>query len=79
MLNVRYVDRIQREMLAVAHDIVKGGNGKVAVEEEWELDAAVVKKLKELADRCNQQALLTKVVRIATRIVGLYDPMIPRS
>lgn len=49
------------------------------MEEEWELDAAVVKKLKELADRCNQQALLTKVVRIATRIVGLYDPMIPRS
>ncbi|XP_015696225.2 kinetochore protein NDC80 homolog [Oryza brachyantha] len=58
VVNVRDVDRMQREMLAVENDNAKLENGKAILEEKgWELDAAVVAKLEEiegLVDQCNQ-------------------------
>ncbi|KAG8087428.1 hypothetical protein GUJ93_ZPchr0010g8252 [Zizania palustris] len=58
VVNVRDVDRMQREIQAVERDIVKSETGKVSLEEKgWELEAAVVGKLEEiegLVEQCNQ-------------------------
>ncbi|KAL5220463.1 hypothetical protein ABZP36_025176 [Zizania latifolia] len=58
VVNVRDVDRMQREIQAVERDIAKSETGKAALEEKgWELEATVVGKLEEiegLVEQCNQ-------------------------
>ncbi|KAF0899880.1 hypothetical protein E2562_025122 [Oryza meyeriana var. granulata] len=58
VVNVRDVDRMQREIQAVEHDNSRLENGKATLEEKgWELDAVVVRKLEEieaLVEQCNQ-------------------------
>ncbi|KAL5219842.1 hypothetical protein ABZP36_024555 [Zizania latifolia] len=58
VVNVRDVDRMQREIQAVERDIAKSETGKAALEEKgWELEATVVGKLDEiegLVEQCNQ-------------------------
>nr|XP_034596781.1 kinetochore protein NDC80 homolog [Setaria viridis] len=57
-LNVRDMERMHREMLAIERDIANAENGKAALEDKaWELDAKLVTKLEELeglAEQCNQ-------------------------
>lgn len=58
VVNVRDVDRMQREIQSVERDNVKLENGNATLEEKgWELEAAVVGKLEEiegLVEQCNQ-------------------------
>uniref|UniRef100_A0A0D9X8R5 Kinetochore protein NDC80 n=1 Tax=Leersia perrieri TaxID=77586 RepID=A0A0D9X8R5_9ORYZ len=54
-LNVRDVERMQREIQAVEHDISKSDNGKVTLEEKgWDLDTAIVRKLEEIEGSMEQ-------------------------
>jgi kinetochore protein NDC80 len=57
-VDVRGMDRMRREMQAIADDIANAEKGKAALEDKvWEVEAKLVTKLEELetlAEQCNQ-------------------------
>ena len=57
-VDVRGMDRMRREMQAIADDIANPEKGKAALEDKvWEVEAKLVTKLEELeklAEQCNQ-------------------------